>query len=97
MSHKHTFAAALIFWCLVGACREVDAVSTDELPAKADVVVSGTGGYHTYRIPVVIVSPKGTVLAFCEGRKTSRSDHGDLDLLLRRSMDNGKTWMPTHL
>ena len=56
MSHKHTFADALIFGCLVGACLEVDAVSADELPAKANIFVSGTGGYHTYRIPAVIVS-----------------------------------------
>ena len=59
---------------------------------KTEVFVSGTSGYHTYRIPAVIVTPKGTLLAFCEGRKTSRSDHGDLDLVLRRSADGGKTW-----
>jgi sialidase-1 len=97
MSRKHTFAATLIFGCLVGACLEVQAASADELPARADVFVSGTDDYHTYRIPAVIVSPKGTVLALCEGRKTSSSDHGNLDLLLRRSMDNGRTWTPTQI
>ena len=51
-------------------------------PSKTDVFISGTGGYHTYRIPAVIVTPEGTLLAFCEGRKSSRSDHGDLDLVL---------------
>ena len=69
----------------------------DEQTFKTDVFVSGTGGYHTYRIPAVIVTPKGTVLAFCEGRKTSRSDHGDLDLVLRRSTDDGKTWTPLQI
>jgi sialidase-1 len=44
-----------------------------------------------------VVSKKGTLLAFCEGRKTSRSDHGDLDLVLRRSTDMGKTWGPMQL
>jgi sialidase-1 len=40
----------------------------------------------------VIVTPKGTVLAFCEGRKNSSSDTGDIDMLLRRSSDGGKTF-----
>ncbi len=53
---------------------------------------SGKNGYHTYRIPALAVTPKGTVLAICEGRKNSRSDSGDIDLLVRRSTDNGKTW-----
>jgi len=50
------------------------------------------GGYHTYRIPALIVTPKGPLLAFCEGRKFNRDDHGNIDLLIRRSLDNGRTW-----
>lgn len=61
-------------------------------PQRTDVYVAGTEGYHTFRIPAVIVTPKGTLLAFCEGRKTSRADHGDLDLVLKRSTDGGQTW-----
>ncbi len=57
-----------------------------------DVFVSGQGGYHTYRIPALAVTSDGTLLAFCEGRKTSASDAGDIDLLLKRSNDNGATW-----
>jgi sialidase-1 len=66
----------------------------EDRPFRTDVFVSGTNGYHTYRIPAIVTTPKGTLLAFCEGRKTSRSDHGDLDLVLRRSTDGGKTWTP---
>jgi sialidase-1 len=58
------------------------------------VFVSGETGYHTYRIPSLIVTPKGTLLAFCEGRKRGTSDTGDIDLVLRRSLDGGKTWQP---
>lgn len=61
---------------------------------SSDVFVSGLDGYHTYRIPSAIVTPKGTVLAFCEGRRKSRSDTGDIDLVLRRSTDGGATWGP---
>jgi sialidase-1 len=62
--------------------------------AAVDVFVSGQDGYHTYRIPAAIVTPKGTLLAFCEGRKKSTSDTGDIDLVLRRSADGGATWGP---
>ena len=66
--------------------------STAGQPQQSDVFVSGTNGYHTYRIPSLLVSRKGTLFAFCEGRKNSRSDSGDIDLLCRRSEDGGRTW-----
>ena len=53
---------------------------------------SGSGGYHTYRIPSAAVMPSGTVLAFAEGRKTSGADDGDIDIVMRRSTDGGATW-----
>ena len=61
-------------------------------PPQTDVFRAGEGGYATYRIPALIVSPKGTLLAFCEGRRNSGADTGDIDVLLRRSSDHGKTW-----
>jgi sialidase-1 len=74
-----------------GACR------AGEPFGQVDVFTSGTEGYHTYRIPGIVLSSEETLLAFCEGRKTSRRDHGDLDLVLRRSTDGGKTWGPMQL
>lgn len=71
--------------------------SAGEIPSHIDVFTSGQGGYHTYRIPVLITTKKGTLLSFCEGRKTSTIDDGDNDLLLRRSTDAGKTWQPMQL
>jgi sialidase-1 len=61
-------------------------------PEQTPVFVSGQDGYHTYRIPSLLVTPKGTLLAFCEGRKKGRGDAGDIDVLLKRSVDGGKTW-----
>ncbi|MBA4188670.1 MAG: exo-alpha-sialidase [Planctomycetaceae bacterium] len=66
-------------------------------PVQTPVFVSGEGGYHTYRIPSVIVTPKGSVLAFCEGRKGGRGDAGDIDMILKRSTDSGKTWGKTQV
>ncbi|MEE4215258.1 MAG: sialidase family protein [Bacteroidales bacterium] len=56
------------------------------------IFISGRDGYHTYRIPSIAVTTKGTVLAVCEGRKGSSGNSGDIDLLLKRSEDHGKTW-----
>ena len=53
---------------------------------------SGENGYNTFRIPSIVTTNKGTILAFAEGRKNSSSDSGDIDIVLKRSNDNGKTW-----
>ncbi len=50
----------------------------------------GKGNYNNYRIPSIIVTKKRTVLAFCEGREGG--DSGDIDILMKSSEDNGKTW-----
>ncbi|MHC4201730.1 MAG: exo-alpha-sialidase, partial [Planctomycetota bacterium] len=60
--------------------------------ASTDVFVSGQDGYNTYRIPSVIVTKRGALLAFAEGRKGGRGDSGNIDIVLKRSEDGGKTW-----
>jgi sialidase-1 len=55
---------------------------------------AGDAGYHTYRIPALLPTRRGTLLAFCEGRRGSASDAGDIDVLLKRSEDGGRTWSP---
>ena len=54
----------------------------------------GQFGYECFRIPAIVKTNKGTLLAFAEGRKNGCSDTGDIDLVLRRSTDNGKSWGP---
>lgn len=53
---------------------------------------SGTGGYSCFRIPALIKTTKGTLLAFAEARKNSCSDAGDINMVVKRSEDNGLTW-----
>ncbi|MFX0103521.1 MAG: exo-alpha-sialidase [Candidatus Hodarchaeota archaeon] len=60
-------------------------------PEYFEVFIEGHDGYHTYRIPAVIVTQKGTLLAFAEGR-ASRGDQSANDMVLKRSLDNGETW-----
>ena len=59
---------------------------------ETDVFVEGQGGYHTYRIPALVVATNGVVLAFCEGRKNGAGDAGDIDLVLKRSLNGGTNW-----
>ena len=61
-------------------------------PCGEPLFVGGRDGYHTYRIPALAVTMQGTVLAFCEGRKRGGGDSGKIDLLVKRSTDDGKTW-----
>src|SRR5690606_18951381 len=68
------------------------AVSFAAEPEMIDIYTRGEGGYHTYRIPAIVVTHDGTLLAFAEGRKDSRGDAGDIDMLVKRSTDGGRTW-----
>ena len=65
--------------------------NTDFPPATA-VWTCGEGKYRNYRIPALLVTTKGTLLAFCEGR--SGADTSEIDLLVKRSEDGGRTWGP---
>lgn len=49
--------------------------------------------YPCCRIPSLVTSSKGTLLAFCEGRQ-SRSDHAENDIVVKRSLDGGRSWSP---
>lgn len=49
-------------------------------------------GYAGFRIPAVVKAADGSVLAFAEARRNGKGDAGDIDLVMRRSADDGKTW-----
>jgi sialidase-1 len=89
------FATDVVFRIFLSAvcCATSSAASTPALPLT-DVFTGGRDGYHTYRIPALVVAGDGVLLAFCEGRRGGRSDAGDIDLLTKRSTDGGKTWTP---
>lgn len=78
----------LMFCLLLGIWNHFARAGIEE----TNLFVGGQEGYRSFRIPSAIVTAKGTVLAFCEGRKNGASDTGDIDLVLKRSIDGGKTW-----
>lgn len=59
---------------------------------KQDLFEAGTRGYKTYRIPGLVAGSSGTVLAYCEARRSGFGDWDDIDVVLRRSTDGGRTW-----
>lgn len=81
----------LLICCVLLSCVPTSSLDASE-GFRTTVWESGEGDYHTYRIPSVIRTMNGTLLAFCEGRKSGRGDAGNIDLLLKRSSDGGKTW-----
>ncbi|WP_432940113.1 exo-alpha-sialidase [Kribbella sp. CA-253562] len=54
----------------------------------------GGAGYGCYRIPAIVRTKAGTLLAFAEARRTWCGDSQEIDLVMRRSTDNGRTWSP---
>ena len=58
-----------------------------------DLFVSGTEGVAEFRIPSMITTNSGTVLAVCDARVDRKGDvPNNIDQVIRRSKDNGKTW-----
>jgi len=85
--HPQTFLRAL-------SCATVLAFSASAAEPffeRSDLFQAGEGGYKVYHIPGIVVTAKGTVLAWCEARQKG-GDWDQIEIVLRRSTDEGKTW-----
>jgi len=74
---------------LFGLCSRADESKTEL--QLTDVFVGGQDGYPAYRIPALIPTKRGSLLAFAEGRVNLR-DHAENDIVMKRSTDGGATW-----
>jgi sialidase-1 len=79
-----------ILFLLVSSCIVLQAQQVQS--TKAIVFESGTEGHKSYRIPAIINLPNNKLLAFCEGRVNGAGDFGDINIVMKRSSDKGKTW-----
>ena len=61
---------------------------------QTELFVGGQDNYNTYRIPAVICTKSGTVLAFSEGRKDVGWDGGPTDIVMKRSLGSAGQWTP---
>jgi sialidase-1 len=62
---------------------------------KLSLFEARTKEYHTFRIPGLLVTERGVVIASAEARRGRGGDYDDNDICLRRSLDGGKTWEPS--
>jgi len=88
MKKSYTLIPVFIFCLFFSTCTQKPGLF------QKDLFVSGQEGYTAFRIPATVVTTRGTILAFCEGRKNSVHDYGDVDIVLKRSEDGGTTWSP---
>ena len=71
---------------------------TAKITEKKEVFLSGVNGglnkdgINTYRIPALLKTDKGTLIAGADERRLHFSDWGDIGMVIRRSQDNGQTW-----
>lgn len=79
-------------WIVLGAT--VALLSGAPLLEHSTVFRAGVGGYHSYRIPAIVTAANGDLVAFAEARRDNRGDpgNGDIDLVMARSTDQGRTW-----
>ncbi|MFD5872480.1 LamG-like jellyroll fold domain-containing protein [Streptomyces sp. NPDC060322] len=75
------------------------APSGDALTGTEQILFrSGTGGYGCFRIPALVRTATNALLAFAEARRSpSCADRGPIDLVLRRSTNDGRTWSPVRV
>ncbi len=64
---------------------------------KTTLFEARTGGYHNYRVPGIVCTRNGVILASVEARRQTGGDWADNDILLRRSVDGGDSWKPPQL
>lgn len=79
------FFTLIAFFAVVAGCHAQTSVP---------VFTAGTEGHKSYRIPAIIALPNGDLLAFAEGRVHGSGDFGNINIVMKRSTDEGKTWMP---
>jgi sialidase-1 len=80
---------------IMGTAGDWNTVKASPLLEEIDVFVPGDRGICQYRIPGLITTDKGTLLAVCDARVSQAGDPpNNIDLALRRSTDGGKTWSP---
>ena len=67
---------------------------SSQLFEKTVLFTGRSGGYETYRIPALVMTTRGSLLAFCAARKEA-SDWAHIDIAMRRSSSDGaRTWEP---
>jgi sialidase-1 len=70
----------------------VSTIAFSQAPQESIVFQNGQDGYKCYRIPAIVKAPNGDLLAFAEARRNNCGDFGDVEIVMKRSTDNGISW-----
>ena len=94
--HLKPLWSILALLCLV--LIRVAPLSSAQTPGTVNtnllsLFTAGEDGYY-FRIPSLITCADGALLAFAEGRPPGTPDFGDIDIVMKRSTNNGTTWQP---
>ena len=99
ISIVHTVASDDPYFQAAGASRLSVLVLDDDFEPgtlhQTVVFRAGQGGYNNMRIPGIVLSKQGTLLAFCEGRVGA--DRSRTNVVLKRSYDGGRSWGPLQI
>lgn len=96
----YLYISIIVFSAFLGCGKETGPIAEPKPVTNPDPGSSGythifktnEGGYTCFRIPAIIKTKAGTLLAFAEGRKTGCGDEGDIDMVVKSSTDKGQTW-----
>jgi len=91
---KNFFFIVLIALFLNISCDEKEPVIIKGDDSTNYLFKASENNYAVFRTPGLVVSKQGTLLAFIQGRVDGPWDEGDIDIVLKRSTDGGKTWVP---
>ncbi|OUD04541.1 exo-alpha-sialidase [Streptomyces swartbergensis] len=94
---RSTLTAVLSAAALLAPAGPAQAQPIAALPEFEQQVLfkaSQDPGYACFRIPAIVRTTAGTLLAFAEGRVLNCGDAADIDIVLKRSTDGGRTWGP---
>lgn len=89
-----TLAALLVLPSPAHAATAQTATPTPEFDQQVLFKAAQDPGYACFRIPAVVKTDDGTLLAFAEGRVLNCGDAADIDIVVKRSTDDGLTWSP---
>jgi sialidase-1 len=88
-------SSAFVFGATLGLAAATCCPAAAPFLEKNHLYEENSDGFVSYRIPCLIVTAKGTVLTFCEARKYSGLDWGEIEIHQRRSTDGGRTFGPS--
>ena len=86
------FPPVLISFLALGLIAVARADVPTPAMTYAPVFAAARLGYDTTRIPALVRTDRGTLLAFCEGRSGGVGDWARISIIGRRSRDGGESW-----